>query len=771
MRKGIFSTIYPMGYRLLMSSLLACTVVNGVGYLCGISRVSLWNWIVMIWTIFLVSWLNYGKTTWKLLAGIVMLHSIVVMIPLITAEQVGVFWENYSRWFIGAAGYEKEWVIGYELIQTVWVVLACYFLQIVIEKKQIFRDIIAVLFIAGLLSCMLLKVQIGHVGVAFATGYIFIAFVQRVRIHWEKQKKHDSREYVLFLLPFFMVYVIALICIPVRKEPYDWKLVKSVYENISEKVIIWRESLKRNKSEDFGLAAIGFSEQSRFADGLVKQDKVLMTIDGDSGLATSSYLRGKSYDTFSGMEWKKTINEDFEEYPLDTFELLYAIRRYDEEGLWKYVRATNLKVRYEKFNTGYLFVPGKVAGVRDTDCVWSAGDVVFGEQKGFGTEYSVLYYQLNLDTPELAQLLEVEQSADEGVWNKIMDTKHSLIKKSYSLDDLYHYQNNMKEHYCKEVVVSEKLQQQLDDVTTGCETKLQKLKAYEEWLMDFSYTTTPGELPRKVKSQETFLDYFLLEGKKGYCSHFATAFVLLARAEGLPARYVEGFCVSPISDEVIEVSSNMVHAWPEVYFEGVGWIPFEPTPGYATLRYRGWQVSTSNATSEDRQDLTTEAGGKDEEIEKQKEVYEKNHKRKQRITTGLQRATLIFLICVLIIFAVEKTIQGLRYKRMSTEKKFLVEVRRNLWIFARLGYRRKEFETWSELQERIRKNKMHWMDEKKEFVFLKIYQEYLYRNEEISERLLQETQEETKDLLLKIKKDNKRAYYVICMGLLLRVSM
>ena len=71
------------------------------------------------------------------------------------------------------------------------------------------------------------------------------------------------------------------------------------------------------------------------------------------------------------------------------------------------------------------------------------------------------------------------------------------------------------------------------DILTDWE-KMQKL---EEWLGTFDYTLEPGKLPRDIDTPEKYMDYFLLEKKEGYCVHFATAFVLLARSEGLPASF------------------------------------------------------------------------------------------------------------------------------------------------------------------------------------------------------------------------------------------
>ncbi|GAA5155080.1 DUF3488 and transglutaminase-like domain-containing protein [Microbacterium pseudoresistens] len=73
-----------------------------------------------------------------------------------------------------------------------------------------------------------------------------------------------------------------------------------------------------------------------------------------------------------------------------------------------------------------------------------------------------------------------------------------------------------------------------------------------------------------------------LEVRQGYCVHFAGAFALMARSLGMPARIVVGYLPGTPTDQqqgepVYQVTSDQLHAWPEVYFEGLGWIPFEPT--------------------------------------------------------------------------------------------------------------------------------------------------------------------------------------------------
>ncbi|KPC67592.1 transglutaminase [Streptomyces sp. NRRL WC-3753] len=70
-----------------------------------------------------------------------------------------------------------------------------------------------------------------------------------------------------------------------------------------------------------------------------------------------------------------------------------------------------------------------------------------------------------------------------------------------------------------------------------------------------------------------------LKQKEGFCVHFSFAMAAMARSLGIPARVAVGFAPgSPQADGSVSVGLRDAHAWPEVYFEGVGWTRFEPTP-------------------------------------------------------------------------------------------------------------------------------------------------------------------------------------------------
>lgn len=72
-----------------------------------------------------------------------------------------------------------------------------------------------------------------------------------------------------------------------------------------------------------------------------------------------------------------------------------------------------------------------------------------------------------------------------------------------------------------------------------------------------------------------------LEARAGYCVHYAAAMTLMARTLGIPARIAVGFLPGARNPDVpseFVVSTDDLHAWPELHFDGIGWVRFEPTP-------------------------------------------------------------------------------------------------------------------------------------------------------------------------------------------------
>jgi transglutaminase-like putative cysteine protease len=115
-----------------------------------------------------------------------------------------------------------------------------------------------------------------------------------------------------------------------------------------------------------------------------------------------------------------------------------------------------------------------------------------------------------------------------------------------------------------------------DSLTSDQPSDYEKAVRLQQWFRNdggFRYTTTPAP-GNGTADLQAFLD-----GKEGYCEQFATAFAAMARSLDMPSRVVVGFLSGdPVDPDTWEFSTKDLHAWPEVYFKGSGWVKFEPTP-------------------------------------------------------------------------------------------------------------------------------------------------------------------------------------------------
>lgn len=124
---------------------------------------------------------------------------------------------------------------------------------------------------------------------------------------------------------------------------------------------------------------------------------------------------------------------------------------------------------------------------------------------------------------------------------------------------------------------SEKVIALTASITAGRETTSEKAEAIRQHLLQLTYTLSPS-----VPDSDTdFVEHFLLEEKQGYCTYFASAMVIMSRAAGIPARYVEGFLTPYASnaDGDYIVTADRAHAWAELYLDGK-WTVAEATPAY-----------------------------------------------------------------------------------------------------------------------------------------------------------------------------------------------
>ena len=117
------------------------------------------------------------------------------------------------------------------------------------------------------------------------------------------------------------------------------------------------------------------------------------------------------------------------------------------------------------------------------------------------------------------------------------------------------------------------------------QVRIESARQVQEYLARHaSYNLYLKSLPANMDA----VDYFLGTTREGYCMHFASAGVMLLQERMIPARYASGYIVKRGSFTEQEdgtykaiVTDRAAHAWAEVYIDGVGWVPYEMTPGYS----------------------------------------------------------------------------------------------------------------------------------------------------------------------------------------------
>ena len=123
-------------------------------------------------------------------------------------------------------------------------------------------------------------------------------------------------------------------------------------------------------------------------------------------------------------------------------------------------------------------------------------------------------------------------------------------------------------------------------VTKGSRSSFDAAVALQDYLRgpDFTYDTDAPVADNGADIITAFLD-----SKRGYCVHFASAMAVMARTLGIPSRVVVGYLPGTRESNYGEgmrrfnVTSHDLHSWPELYFTGIGWVPFEPTPGRGSV--------------------------------------------------------------------------------------------------------------------------------------------------------------------------------------------
>lgn len=374
---------------------------------------------------------------------------------------------------------------------------------------------------------------------------------------------------ILFILTFLLLNVI---------EPLSGYTKNSTVLSMKQSILNKVEDFRYEKEQTNTFTQGDFSELEELKLNDTPALKVVMS------QPVSLYLRGYVGSKYTSSAWKSL---DYKIYN-DSYSLFYWLRESQFNALNQLSDVNDLTLNGEEkeekvsitinnvnANSKYIYTPYElttkpngIGNVNTFDDSMVVSTDIFGNRL---YEYKTAG-NIVKDYPSVAndlyQLKENEQ-----------------LKKYLKNESFYNeYVYNHYLHIPKDTMVV--LQSHFEEL----KNLNGKRMSYEDIIKNVkSNVTSTLKYNVDVKSMpqsKDFVQYLLEESREGYATHYATLATLLFRSYGIPARYVEGYLITPKDVKGVEefeeitIEGKNAHAWTEIYLDKIGWIPIEVTPPY-----------------------------------------------------------------------------------------------------------------------------------------------------------------------------------------------
>ncbi len=285
---------------------------------------------------------------------------------------------------------------------------------------------------------------------------------------------------------------------------------------------------------------VGFSDRvslGDFGSTILPNPQVVLRVefpDGRPAAAERMYWRGRSYDNFDGVAWSRSAR------------LPPSLPGNDWYARWRPNRLRQ-RIYASPLDARVLFATHPVLSIEmDGDRIHPIFDET-GDYSYMGTG-TLSYNAVSVDGIPTPEVLRAARSG----YTPARSFFTQLPRLSQRTRDL------------------------ALRLTAGLDNNYDKALAIQRFFHEeFDYTL---DLPRS--SREAALEYFLFDRRAGHCEYFSTGMAILLRSLDINAREVNGFLGGEWNDfgDYLSVTQNDAHSWVEVWFPGLGWVPFDPTP-------------------------------------------------------------------------------------------------------------------------------------------------------------------------------------------------
>ncbi|NGZ73759.1 transglutaminase TgpA family protein [Saccharibacillus alkalitolerans] len=243
-------------------------------------------------------------------------------------------------------------------------------------------------------------------------------------------------------------------------------------------------------------------------------------------------------------------------------------------------------------------------------------------------------------------------------------------------------------------------------VTEKGQTPYEKVYLLQQYLQqNYLYTNNP---PLSRRQSDDFVESFLFDIKEGYCDYFSTAMVMMARSQGIPARWVKGYSPGNPSSDMperfsensleYEVTNANAHSWAEVYFGDYGWVPVEATRGFSMPLL---QESAAPADADVTEQQEQQPEQPEEEVEEAAAVSPQDKDSNLVPIIVASAAAVVAAWGVYLMWVRRRSIyfflMGLRMGGpLTADQKIVLETERFLRFLKRKGLKREAHETLRE---------------------------------------------------------------------------
>ena len=493
-----------------------------------------------------------------------------------------------------------EALLGMEYQKSILIVLALI-ISLAVYIFTIKKFNFYILLIGGV-SIFAAQWMIGYFVIYFSF-YVFLSFILICyfkHIYVRNARKSDAVQaatanFLLFSVPICAIVFISAYHMPASEKPIQWSWMDSKIETMDRYI---KTNFNIGNSEYFSINSTGFGKEGTKLGGNISlNNTIVMKVDSSEG---DIYLKGAVREVYTGDSWENARGEQttlhersqLNSFNEDLIELSQGMKvisgRFNV--LDDISKKTSIDITYENLKTKTIFIPSKVDNLtfekEHLNLAIDAYGMISNEDfLGKKFKYTAELYKINKKDQDIEVFLRNSRRGlysrfEEVIFNNSNKYKSGALSKS----DIQKLTEMSDSAYVRYLQLPKQLPERVSklagEITSSADNDYDRAKAIESYLSkNYIYTLEPGNIPQN----RDFVDYFLFDSKQGYCTYYASAMTILVRSVGIPARYVEGYILpsKPVSGNSYEVTNKEAHAWVEVYFEGFGWIPFEPTSPFA----------------------------------------------------------------------------------------------------------------------------------------------------------------------------------------------